>query len=355
MALGQPGYFMYGKVPERKFFENVTINDSLQLIWSAETVGSQGNTSVVIYNDLLFVGDLSGRVYVFDRATGKLLGYEKYSGSIPIAPVINNLRMFFVVNDFNEKYSTLNNFDFLGGKILSASKIFGSVQNEMLKLNDGIVVLSDQGELIKFNLAGLRRWSAATKLTTKSSPASNGELILFGNDKGELIAISAMNGKIIYRTKLSAGIEGNVCIDNAAAYIGANDGKLFSVKISDGKVNWYFDTNDKIVTAPVYNKNQIFVGNLAGKIFCLNKADGKLIWKTQTHGVLNATPWLFKNYLVQPDLNRKVYFINTQTGKIERRYEFERRVKLSPVFYDGILYLGVDRGIINAYKIFPEN
>ncbi|MFA5804414.1 MAG: PQQ-binding-like beta-propeller repeat protein [Melioribacteraceae bacterium] len=351
MIVGGSGYFMFGKGPERDFFQNKSIKDSIILKWSAETSGSQANTSVVIYDNILFVGDLSGKLYAFDRTSGKMFGYEKYSGSISITPVVNNLRVFFLLNQLNEKYSVLKIFDYLNGNVLLESKISGSVQNEMIKLNDGIVVLTDQGEIIKFNFIGSREWSVNTKVSTKSSPASNGDLILFGNEKGELIAVSSNIGKIKYRMNISNGIEGDFSIEGDYAYFGDNNGKLFCVSVNEGRIVWTVDTKSKILSTPVMNDDKVFVGNLGGEIFCINKSSGKLIWKIETGGVINTTPALFKNYLVQPDLNRKIYFIDTNNGEITKTYDFEKRVKLSPVYYDGILYLGADKGIINAYQI----
>jgi outer membrane protein assembly factor BamB len=349
MSSSEPGFYVFGEIPERTFYKNISISDDLLPKWTQETSGSQSNTSIVIYKNILFVTDLSGKVYAYDKDSGKQIGYEKYPGSIPVAPVINNLRMFFVLNNLYEKYSTLKIFDFVNGKILNESRIKGSVRNEMLKLNDGIVVLSDSGELIKYNLVGTTEWIVDSKVNSKTSPASNGELILFGNEKGELIAASAKNGEIKYRSKLSEGMEGDLCIDAGNAYFGDNSGKLFSANVNDGKLNWQFNSKTKILVTPVFDKTKIYFGNLAGDIYCLNKTDGKMIWKISTGGVINTTPLLFNNYLVQPDVNKKVYFINTQTGKIEKSYEFEHRVKLSPVYYNGILYLGSDNGIISAY------
>lgn len=355
MTNNESGYYMYGKIQERNFYEKLSIDENLEQLWSAETSGSQSYSSIVIYKNILFITDLSGKIYGFDRTTGKVLGYEKYLGSIPVAPVITGLRMFFIVNNLNEKYSTIKYFDLIGGKILDESKIDGGVHNEMIKLSDGIVVLSDKGELIKYNLIGRREWSTLTKASSSSSPASNGNLILVGNEHGELIAISAADGEIKYRKKVTSGIEGDICIDGLYAYFGDNFGNLFSVSVLDGNINWKFNTKSKILSAPVNDATKIIIGNLAGDIFSLNKADGKVIWKTSTMGVINTTPLLLENYLIQPDLNKKVHFIDTQTGKIQKTYEFERRVKLSPVLYDGILYLGADKGIINAYKTFTKD
>jgi outer membrane protein assembly factor BamB len=351
----EPGYYMYGRNPERTFYENISINNELIPKWSAETSGSQGNTSIVIYKNILFVTDLSGKVYAFDKDNGKQLGYEKYSGSIPIAPIINDLRMFLIVNNLNERYSTFKIFDFVNGKILSESKIIGGVRNEMIKLKDGIIVLTDSGELIKYNLIGTKQWSTVTKVNSNSSPASNGEQIFWGNENGEIIAASAANGIIKYRSKFNGSIEGGISLDGDYLYFGNNQGKIICVKANDGKMFWEFNSNNKILVTPVFDNTKIIFGNLAGDIYCLNKENGKLIWKTGTAGIINATPLLFKNYLIQPDVNRKVYLINTQTGKIEKTLEFGTRVKLSPVYYNGILYLGADKGIINACSTAISN
>ena len=354
MAIGMPGYIMFGKTPGRNFYENVSIGDSLELKWSTETSGSQSNTSIVIYNDILFVTDLSGKLYAFDRKSGKLFGYEKYTGSLPVAPVVNNLRLFLMVNDLNEKYSTLKNFDILNGKILDETKIYGGVHNEMLKLDDAIIVLSDYGELIKFNLVGIKEWSTNTKVDSHSSPASDGNVIVFGNERGELISCSAKTGKILYRKKICIGIEAGLSISGSNIYFGDKTGKVYCVNLNDGKIIWQYDTKNKIVVTPVMNAENLFIGNLNGDIFCLDKTNGKSNWKTVTIGVINTTPLLFKNRLVQPDLNRKVYLIDISSGNIDKTLSFETRTKLSPVYYDGMIYLGADRGVINAYQTFNQ-
>lgn len=354
MAIGLPGHFMYGKVPERKFYENVPIGDYLEFKWSAETSGSQSSTSIVIYNDILFVTDLSGKLYAFDRKTGKMFGNEKFVGSIPVAPIVNNLRLFLIVNDINEKFSTLKNFDILNGKVLDETRIYGGVHNEMLKLNNAIIVLSDFGELIKYNLVGIKEWSTSTKVDSHSSPASNGNVIVFGTEKGELISCSVKTGEILFRKKICGGIEAGITIDAQNVFFGDKLGKVYNVDLNNGKVLWQYDTKNKIVTVPVMNSENLFIGNLNGDIFCLDKTNGKLKWKTRTEGVINTTPILFKNRLVQPDLNRKVYLIDVSNGNIDKTLSFETRMKLSPVYYDGLLYLGADRGVINAYQTFNQ-
>lgn len=352
MTVDNSGIFMYGKVPQRIFYENISICDSLQLKWIAETNGSQSNTSVVINDDFIFVSDLSGRIYGFDLTTGKLIGYEKYSGSISIAPVLYKLRIYFVVNLKSENYSTFVMQDISNGNKIREEKIEGSVNNELLKLENGIVVLSDRGELIKFNFAGLKEWSVDTKISTRSIPASDGKIILFGNQKGEVIIVSASDGKILFRKKICNGIESGFTIDGNVAYFSDVSGKIYSFDYIEKKVLWFFDTGAKIVVTPVFDSEKIFVGNLSSNLYSIDKKDGHLIWKYESKGVINSTPLLLKNILVQPDFNKKVYLINPSNGMVIKTIKFDTRVKLSPVYFNDMIFLGADRGQIYAYKIF---
>ena len=169
-----------------------------------------------------------------------------------------------------------------------------------------------------------------------------------------MISCSAKTGEVLYRKKICGGIEAGLSISGSNIYFGDKTGKVFCVNLNDGKIIWQYDTKNKIVVTPVMNAENLFIGNLNGDIFCLNKADGKLKWKIRTEGVIDATPLLLKNKLVQPDLNRKVYLIDVATGNIEKMMPFETRTKLSPVYYDGMIYLGADRGEINAYQTFKQ-
>jgi outer membrane protein assembly factor BamB len=351
MGSDKSGYFMFGRIPERNFYNEVSITENLELLWKAQTHGSHGNTSVIIYNDHLLIGDLSGRIYVFEKNTGKLIGYEKFNGSISVSPVLYKLRFYFVLNDKEEFYSRFIVFDFINGKILSEDKIQGSVSNELIRLEDGVIVYSDNGEIIKYNYAGIRDWTTQTKTTALSSPCSDGDFIYCANSKGELIFVNSTNGEIEFREKISDQIGGGIAFDSGNLFFGNNFGELFSFNVITKKSNWFFSTGAKIISTPVYDNQKIIVGNLAGNIYALDKSSGKKMWRIDTKGIFNTTPILTKTLLIQPNINKKLYLINPHIGTVVNSIEFESRMKLSPVIFEDVLYLGSDRGQIFAYKI----
>ena len=101
---------------------------------------------------------------------------------------------------------------------------------------------------------------------------------------------------------------------------------------------------------PSVTTSEIYFGNLSGDLFCINKNDGKLIWKTSTGGVLNATPYAANNLLVVPDMDDKFYFVNRNNGEITHTYTLEGKTQLSPVIFRNLLFIGYDRGELQAYE-----
>lgn len=355
MSVEEDGYFMFGKDNARNNYENISITEYLQPLWVAETSGNYTNNSILIYDKYLFVADLSGRLYVFDSNDGKLIGYEKFPGAISTNPVIYKLKLFFVVNEREENYSTLIHFDFVNGKNLSEDLINGSVNNELLLLDDGIIVITDLGEIIKYNLVGTRIWSTKTKTTTLSSPVSDGNVIIFCNQKGEVVVLDCADGTIKSKEKVAQPVESGISLDGTVIYFGDKSGTIYSYDIRNKKVIWSYNTGANIKSMPVFDAHDVLVGNLAGTIVSVDKRTGKKSWSINTKGVINTTPLLTNSFLYQPDFNKKVFVINKSLGEIVKTYDFERRLKLMPVYFDGLIYFGSDRGEIHAFQTFKMN
>ena len=63
-------YTAFGKDPGRQFFINERVTDSLSLKWQNDANGSFTNSSVLVYDSLVFVNDLSGRIFCYNFADG---------------------------------------------------------------------------------------------------------------------------------------------------------------------------------------------------------------------------------------------------------------------------------------------
>jgi hypothetical protein len=143
LDLGGKVHPMFGKVPQRTFYHNIDLGDSLSLKWETDTKGSYKNSSPIFLDEYMFTSDLAGRVYAFDLQLGKILGEEKNKGAVSIAPVIYNSKMVYVVEELNEAYSTVYFYDYYNGDYIKEHMIKGSVGNELLKIDDAILMISE--------------------------------------------------------------------------------------------------------------------------------------------------------------------------------------------------------------------
>jgi outer membrane protein assembly factor BamB len=99
------------------------------------------------------------------------------------------------------------------------------------------------------------------------------------------------------------------------------------------------------------NDKNLLVGNLKGNIYSLDKNSGELNWDISTGGIINTTPILFDDYLVQPDLFKLIHFVDVETGEIVKQISVEKRLKMSPVYFNNTIYFGMDKGEILAFEI----
>lgn len=345
------GHLLYGNDNTHIFYEPISISDSLKLKWELSTHGSYNNSSVVLYDRYMITHDLSGTIECFNIETGKEIGSVKYNGAIYSVPLIYKSRMFFIVNNGEEKYATAYYYDLNDAKILAETNMQGSFSTQLLKNENAFYAISDNGEIYKFNFAGVNEWKYETGVKVLSTPAMSHEKIVFASITGEVIIFDYIRKNIICKKKLGAGFYGGVAISGNAAYAGDSNGEFFCFSIENGNLIWKTDLKNKIVALPVHNEKEIFVTCSSGYIFCLDKTNGTVKWKNKISGAPLSTPILFNNYLLQPNLDSYLYFINPADGKVVKRKKFSGRMKMTPVFYNGLLIFGYDKGNIDVYEI----
>ncbi len=348
--LDENPYAMFGRIPGREFFYNSEIPDSIKELWNNDINGGFNNSSITGNGNFVFVNDLSGRIFCFNINDGKEAGQLKTKGSVYTTPVIyKNLIIFVSVLD-NEDESNLIYYNFIEGNELKVVSIKGKVLTQLIKIDDGIIFTTDHGEAYKFNFEGTQLWKTDTKISTHSSPAMGNNILVYGNDEGEIIGINQTSGKILYQKKLGGSFWGAVSIYKKNAFLGNDDNKLYSINIENGNINWTFNSGERILMAPVAFENEIVVGTLTGKLFMLDKNTGRQIWKSDIEGVLNASPLVTKNYIIAPNLNGKIYFVKTSNGKIVKKYELPNHAKLSPAIFKNKLFIGYDDGNLASYE-----
>lgn len=347
-------YLQYGKISQRTFNNDLSINLDLAERWESDINGGFSLSSITAYDSVIFINDLSGRIYSFSLSNGKNLGQLKFKGSIFTTPVIQKSSIYFTVVSERENSSTFVVYDFKNGKEKATKGIKGRITNQLLLSDEYVYALSDNGILYKFSLTGELIWQFETNSFCHSNLASNNELIVFGNDDGELICVNIQNFSkplLVYRKKVGSSFFAGCVINDGQVYLSDNSGILYSIELKTGEVIWSFNCGSKITMEAIVSKDEVFIGSLKGKLFKLNKNNGKKIWEIDSKGLLNITPLLTKQYLILPDANRKLKFIDRNSGEIIKTISFDGRLKLNPVIKNNFLIVGYENGKLKAYEV----
>lgn len=347
----EDAFQMFGKSPSREFFVQVDLSDSLVLKWESDMYGSFPNSSVSIYENLVFINDLSGRIFCYNIETGKQVGKLKYSnGSVYSTPVPFRSMVIFPVALENENYTELVFYDYQNANEIELIEIPGRVLTNLMTVDDAIVFTTEIGAVYKFNNLGKKIWETHTRVPTRCNPALSKNLFVFGNDKGELIALDASNGDSVYVKQIGSGFQCGLTIEENVIYSGNENGIVYAINLSDGEIIWQFNTGARIVMTPAVDLTNVYVGNLSGNFFSINKRTGQKNWQNDFGGVLNVTPLVTNNKIILPDALFAFHLLNKTDGKKNKSIELEGRAKLSPVYHRNLLFIGFDAGIIRAYE-----
>ena len=344
-------YQMFGKIPSREFYMPITVSDSVLLKWESESFGSFPNSSISVYDDLVFINDLAGRIFCFRIESGKKIGSLKYSrGSVFSTPVPLRTKIIFPVALEKDNLTELIIYDYSQGKEMEDIELPGRVLTQMIVLGDDVLFTSEVGIAYRFSSSGKKLWETHTRVPTRSSPIIANDLFIFGNDKGEIIALDASSGDSVYVQNIGGNFFSGLASSNNFIYAGNDNGFVYALDVVSGKIIWQFDTGAKIKMEPAFDEQYLFIGNLNGNFFSLNKFTGDENWRKDFVGILNATPLITENRIILPNVLFKIQILNKESGNEVKSIPLEGRSKLSPVIHKNLLFIGFDDGVLRAYE-----
>lgn len=192
---------------------------------------------------------------------------------------------------------------------------------------NGLVIFGNQnGEVVALSLKeGSKKWSFMTGGSIFSSPASINGNIVFGSADGFVYCLNIMTGKLIWKKQTDAAVLGSPLIREEIVYIGGSKA-FFALQLKTGREIWRFDSlKGPVVSTPVsYNRNVVF-GAWDTYLYSLNIASGKLQWKWSNGSTIRnyspaaCIPGILSGtvYVVAPD--RFITAIDADSGKTRWR------------------------------------
>ncbi len=342
---------MYGQTPQRNFYIDENLGDSLKLKWEYSTSAGTAFTSVTAKDSVIFIGTLRGKVHAIDLITGKRRGEIDLKEPIYSSIQITRKEIIAALAHGKSSSTDIVWYDVIDGSIVREKKFCGSIENEILLYNDNLIFTCDDGALFKIDKYGTVIWKINTGTNVFSVLSCNGEQIIVGGIDGSLSSFDFVFGKLNWKINTGAAIYSGAIIENGFVYTNNHHGNVLKININDGSIIWKYNADSKLRALLSYDSENLYFGDLNGTIYSIDKLNGKIIWKISSGGIINNSILVFKNKLVVPLLNKLVLILDKNNGKVLQKIEFPGRVKLSPIYLNKQLIFGCDDDLIISYQV----
>jgi outer membrane protein assembly factor BamB len=303
-------------------------SNNLKIIWKKNIYNKQQKKlkpilTLSLSKDSLIVTDTIGKIYRVNFKTGDLI-WKKTN-----------------INPFNSEVKIIDN------------KIYAIDMNNILRCFS----LEDGTELWKFNSE-----NTFLKSNKRNSLVIKNKIIYFNNSIGDITAINANNGSLIWQTPTQS----NDIYENAFSLkmsdlviagedliFSNNKNEFYSISLINGVLNWKQNINSSV--RPVIVKNLIFTVSNEGYLFTLDKNTGNIIkitdifdnFKSKKRRKIYPIGFLVgENEILLTTSNGKLLIINSRSGKTVSTLKIDKDKISRPFIFDMKILLVKDNAII---------
>ncbi len=177
------------------------------------------------------------------------------------------------------------------------------------------------GEIVALNAeTGKAIWKYQTQGKVYSTPSIAGSRVVAASTDGNIYCLSLKNGKVLWQYNTPKAIVASPVIDGDRVFCGASDGCFRSLSLKKGEIVWQFDSVKNFVeTRPLVTDKAVYFGSWGNTFYALDKQSGQLLWKREKYANRMLSPaavWPVaaqgKVFIVAPD--RHMTALDAETG-----------------------------------------
>jgi outer membrane protein assembly factor BamB len=347
----RPGdWTMYGGKCFRSNFSEKVIVPPLKPVWEYDANAAFSEYSLVIADSIIFVGNLKGELHLVGAVSGKKISKQSFNEAIVGAPVVDANVIYMPVNNGN---INLGEYDLSSGKFNWTLKL-SEIETSPVVFGSQIFVTTHEGKVVAVDKRkGILNWtfqdSQDKRKPSRSSAATDGKIVVFGNDNGYLYAVDIDNGKILWKFKTGGSIVATPSVYNQTVLFGSTDGYFYALNISDGILRWKVNFKSPIYSSQAVADSFVYVGGSDCLCRCLNINTGELKWTFKAGSIISSAPLVTKDFIFVGSLDKNLYVLDTKNGNLIWSYLLNGRIKSTPVIWNEYLYILTDDHIITAF------
>jgi len=265
--------------------------EKLALLWELPLGGSGFESTPIIAENTVFMGDPDGRFFAIDVATGK------------------------------EKWRLELETGFVASAAYIDKRIYIGDRDGVLRALDA--------------KTGKEAWKFKAEMQIDASPNAHGDNLLVTSEDGNLYCVKRASGELLWKYETGDQLLCGASLAGNRPYLGGCDGKLHVFDVSVGKaIGEPIPLDGPTGSTPSVAGKNVFVPTYGGKLFAFDAETSKEAWQffdpKLAQGFQNNVA-IAENMVVAASRNKHVFALDATTGKIVWDIVLRKRADGSPV------------------------
>jgi outer membrane protein assembly factor BamB len=305
--------------------------------WVFRTPGPVA-ASPVILDGVVYAASMSGHVYAIDLATGQERWSFKSRLPVTSTPAVAGGTVYFVSS---------------AGSLVALDASNGQPR----------WVAATEYER-RFEARGLHGYAPTAQTIADawdvwtSSPAISGGKVYYGSGDGNVYAVDAASGVLLWKFPTGNVVHGSPAVSRGTVYVGSWDGYVYALDADSGQQKWAFKGGEDPVmhnqvgfqSSPTVVDGTVYIGSRDAHVYALDALTGRKKWDYPTSkSWVNTSPAVANGlvYAATSDSSRFMA-LDARSGRLRFNIDAGAYVFSSPALAGGLAYFGAHNGRVYA-------
>ena len=292
--------------------ELVCLSKKGDVLWQVKS-DNGFEASPTIHNNVVYIGDLDGKLSAYELSTGT----EKWSYTTEgqISGAVN------IYENAGKTYALIGSYDYFLHCVDAAT-----------------------GKLL---------WKYESDNYVNGTAAIYNGKAYFGGCDGHVHIVDIASGKPVNKIEVATYVAGTVAMVNNPAYVGDYDGQVSAVDVSKGEVVWQWTNQSNslpFIASPSVIKNYVVIGSRDKHLYCFNSKDGTLKWKYNSGSRIDASTIIYDNKVLAVNMRGDIFVLDMETGKPVWQYETGSPTTGNPALTKNNMAILADNGTMFFFE-----
>jgi outer membrane protein assembly factor BamB len=202
------------------------------------------------------------------------------------------------------------------------------------------------------------------------SPAVANGVVYVGTGDGNVTALNASTGALIWTNKTNAPVYSSPAFADGRVYVGSGDiypyywegsyqarrwiGGVYCFNASTGDIIWNYLTEFPWESSPAVADGKVFIGACNNNVYAFDAVAGTLAWNPPfaTQGWVLSSPAVADGMVFIGSNDSWVYALDETSGALIRKWQTGNSVLSSPAVANGRVFVGSDDSWVYAFDEF---